>query len=94
MRLLLWPEGKLARIVNFLGSCELTQLSFQWPVLESNIESTFINKIIADLAKQVLECACAVVNSTDMPLLFSSCQFVRICEVPDKGVRISEGLLY
>ena len=52
-----------------------------------NIESKFI---IADLAKQV-ECACAVGNSTDMPLLFSSCHFARF---RIKGIRISEGLLY
>ncbi len=89
--ILLWSERKLlARIVFYLNFLQYSELSLRF-LCSGHCLEQFINKIIADSAKQFrlliqqsnLDCACAVVYSNDSPSSFSVYSFVRICEVSE-----------
>ncbi len=89
--ILLWPEGKLlARMVFYLSeSCEL----FLRFLCSGHCLEQFINKIIADSAKQYgLRMRSSLF--TDSPSSFSVCILSGFARFRIKGVRISEVLLY
>ncbi len=84
--ILLWSERKLlARIVFYLNVLSNTVSLVSSFLFSLQLAIVFFSLLIKLLLIQQsnLDCACAVVYSTDSPSSFSVYSFVRICEISD-----------
>ncbi len=92
--ILLWSERKLlARIVFYLNFLSNTVILVSSLLLFFAVAAQFINKILL-IQQSNLDCACAVVYSTDSPPLFQFTVLSGFARFRIKGIRISEVLLY